>query len=99
MDMDKQTLLEETERRFMRACEEIAHLNAMKSDLVSRYYKAMMNNHQSVIPSLKYRITTVEEIRQLYDYYASCKAQAVADLRRELYGEAQISDGLSTLQV
>jgi hypothetical protein len=97
--MDKQTLLEETEHRFMRACEEIAHLNTKKSDLVSRYYKAMMDNNQSVIPSLKYRITTVEEIRQLYDYYASCKAQTMADLRRELYGDAQISDNFSRLRI
>jgi hypothetical protein len=56
--MDKETLLKETERRLMRICEEIAHLNTKKSDLVSRYYKAMMDNNHSVIPSLKYRITT-----------------------------------------
>lgn len=85
--LDKRFRLMDNERRFKKACEQIVQLNYKMSDLQSRYSKAKLENHRSFRYSLRLRLAAVEGMRNMYYDYAHTKAQAVADLRRELFGE------------
>ena len=95
--MDKRFSLVDSERRFKRACEQIVQLNYKMSDLQSRYSRAKAENHRSFRYSLRLRLAVVEGLRNMYYDYAHNKAQTVADLRREMYGEDVqiISDDMS----
>ena len=95
--MDKRFSLMDSERRFKRACEQIVQLNYKMSDLQSRYSRAKAENHRSFRYSLRLRLAVVEGLRNMYYDYAHNKAQTVADLRREMYGEDVqiISDDMS----
>ena len=95
--LDKRFSLMDSERRFKRACEQIVQLNYKMSDLQSRYSKAKNENHRSFRYSLRLRLAVVEGLRNMYYDYAHNKAQTVADLRREMFGEDVqiISDDMS----
>ena len=87
----------DSERRFKRACEQIVQLNYKMSDLQSRYSRAKAENHRCFRYSLRLRLAVVEGLRNMYYDYAHNKAQTVADLRREMFGEDVqiISDDMS----
>ena len=95
--MDKRFSLMDSERRFKRACEQIVQLNYKMSDLQSRYSTAKKENHRSFRYSLRLRLAVVEGLRNMYYDYAHNKAQTVANLRREMFGEEVhiISDDMS----
>lgn len=95
--MDKRFSLMDSERRFKRACEQIVQLNYKMSDLQFRYSRAKAENHRSFRYSLRLRLAVVEGLRNMYYDYAHNKAQTVADLRREMFGEDVqiISDDMS----
>lgn len=85
--MDKRFSLMDSERRFKRACDQIVLLNLKLSGLLSRYTKASTANHRSSRYSLRLRLAVVEGLRDMYYDYAYSKAQIVADLRHEMFGE------------
>ena len=84
---NKRTSLVENERRFKRACEQIVQLNYSLDALQQRYNKAKKDNHRSFRYSLRLRIAVVDGMRNMYYDYAHKKAETVAELRRELFGE------------
>lgn len=96
--LDKRSTLAENERRFKRACEQIVQLNYSLDSLQQRYNKAKKDNHRSFRYSLRLRIAVVDGMRNMYYDYAHKKAEAVAELRQELFGEVVdiISDESST---
>ena len=95
--MDKRFCLMDSERRLKRACDQIVLLNLELSDLLSRYTNASRVNQRSFRYSLRLRLAVVEGLRDTYYHYAYAKAQTVADLRREMFGEDVqiISDHMS----
>ena len=78
----------DNERRFRRACEQIVHLNHKLDDLQHRYLGAKSNNMKTFRYSLRLRLAVVEGLRNMYYDYAHNKAETVASLREELYGES-----------
>ena len=85
--LNKRFSLLETERRFRRACEQIVQLNYKMGDLEHRYKKAKREGRRTFRYSLRLRLAAVEGLRNMYYDYAHQKAQSVADLRQELFGE------------
>jgi hypothetical protein len=85
--LDKRFSLVDSERRFRRACEQIVFLNNKLEDLQRRYAKAEMDNRKSFRYSLRLRLAVVEGLRNTYYDYAHGKANHVAELRQELFGE------------
>ena len=83
----KRFSLLEAERRFRRACEQIVQLNYKMGDLEHRYKKAKTEGRRTFRYSLRLRLAAVEGLRNMYYDYAHQKAQSVADLRQELFGE------------
>ena len=63
-----------------------------------RYTKAKQANHLSFRYNLRLRLAVIERLRNMYIYYdyAHHKAEAVAELRRELFGEEVeiVTDGM-----
>lgn len=86
-NFDQRSKLVESERRFKRACEQIVQLNYSLDALQQRYNKAKKDNHRSFRYSLRLRIAVVDGMRNMYYDYAHKKAEAVAELRQELFGE------------
>lgn len=84
---NKKSSLVESERRFKRACEQIVKLNYSLDALQQRYNKAKKDNHRSFRYSLRLRIAVVDGMRNMYYDYAHKKAEAIAELRQELFGE------------
>ena len=95
--IDKRFSLIDSERKFKRACEQILQLNRKMDDMQYRYTKAKQENHRSFRYSLRLRLAVVEGLRNMYYDYAHHKAETVADLRRELFGEEVeiVSDDMS----
>ena len=85
--VSKRFSLLEAERRFRRACEQIVQLNYKMGDLEHRYKKAKTEGRRTFRYSLRLRLAAVEGLRNMYYDYAHQKAQSVADLRQELFGE------------
>ena len=86
-NLDKKSSLVDSERRFKRACEQIVQLNYSIDALQQRYNKAKKDNHKSFRYSLRLRIAVVDGMRNMYYDYAHQKAEAIAELRQELFGE------------
>jgi hypothetical protein len=85
--LDKRFSLVDSERRFRRACEQIVLLNHKLEDLQRRYARAKSENRKSFRYSLRLRLAVVEGLRNTYYDYAHGKADHVAELRQELFGE------------
>ena len=85
--MEKRLSLIDSECRFNKACDQITLLNSKLSELQCRYDKACQENHRSFRYHLKMRLVVLERLRDIYCKYADIKAEVVADLRRELFGE------------
>lgn len=83
----KSSTLVDNERRFKRACEQIVQLNYSLDALQQRYSKAKKDNHKSFRYSLRLRIAVVDGMRNMYYDYAHKKAETIAELRQELFGE------------
>ena len=79
--------LVDNERRFKRACEQIVQLNYSLDALQQRYTKAKKDNNRSFRYSLRLRIAVVDGMRNMYYDYAHKKAETIAELRQELFGE------------
>lgn len=83
----KSSTLVDSEQRFKRACEQIVQLNYSLDALQQRYNKAKKDNHRSFRYSLRLRIAVVDGMRNMYYDYAHKKAETIAELRQELFGE------------
>lgn len=86
-NLNKRSKLVESERRFKRACEQIVQLNYSLDALQKRYNRAKTDNNKSFRYSLRLRIAVVDGMRNMYYDYAHQKAESVAELRQELFGE------------
>lgn len=95
--LDKRFSLVNSERRFRRACEQIVLLNQKLEELQLRYGRAKSDNLRSYRYSLRLRLAVVEGLRNTYYEYAHGKADEVAELRQELFGEeVMVVDGDSS---
>lgn len=99
--INKRSTLVDSEKRFKRACEQIVQLNYSLDALQQRYNKAKKDNHKSFRYSLRLRIAVVDGMRNMYYDYAHKKAEAIAELRQELFGEVVdiVADELSDIEM
>ena len=74
-------VLNETETRFKRACEQVVLLNDKLEGLQRRYDKAVQENHRSFRYNLRLKMASVEGVRNAYYEYACEKAERIAELR------------------
>ena len=79
--------LVDEERRFRRACQQIILLNQKLGDLQKRYRSAKKENLRTFRYSLRLRLAVVEGLRNMYYDYAHEKADQVAVLRKEMFGQ------------
>ena len=83
----KRFSLLEAERRFIRACEQVVQLNNKMADVKHRCKEAKTEGRRTFRCSLRLRLAALEGRGIMYYDYAHQKAQSVADLRQELFGE------------
>ncbi|KAH3720143.1 hypothetical protein DPMN_063037 [Dreissena polymorpha] len=90
----KETLetLQESERKFRKACTQIQILNNQLEDIKTRYKKAKTDGFHRFRYNLRLKLAVVEGVRNMYYEYAHAKAEQVALLRHRLYGEIVIVD-------
>lgn len=85
--LDKRFTLIEAERRFKRSCEQIVLLNQRMADLKKRYKSAKTARNRVFQCKLRRNLAIVDSTRSMFHDYARTKAELVADLRAELFGE------------
>ncbi|KAK3092651.1 hypothetical protein FSP39_005394 [Pinctada imbricata] len=94
---DMEFSLEETERKFRRACEQIVLLNFRLKYVENRYTKAKLANLRNFRYNYRLQLAVVEGVRNMYHDYARMQAEKITELREQLYGEIiQIQDGEDT---
>lgn len=77
----------DTERKFRKSCSQINLLNKQLENIKARYLMAKVNNVHKFRYNLRLKLAVVEGIRNMYYEYAHVKAERVAELRNQLYGE------------
>ena len=83
----KHLSLTRTEWRFRKACDQIVLLNLQLSEIQKRYKDAKDRNVKPLRYKLRLRLAVIEGVRNMYYEYAYCKANEIADMRQQLYGE------------
>ncbi len=73
--------LNETERQFQRACDQVVLLNGKLEGLQQRYDKARQENHRSFRYNLRLKMASAEGVRNAYYEYACVKAEKIAEMR------------------
>ena len=84
--------LHESQRRFQRACDQLALLNNRLTALNRRYNNARIDDQKLFRYRLRMHVLVVEDVLSAYCNYACLKKNEVLDLRFKLYGEDP-SDG------
>ena len=79
--------LGETERHLVRSCEQIILLNDKIRGLTRRYESAKAEGYRSFRYNNRVRLAVFEGVRNVFYEYARDRAEDIADLRRELYGQ------------
>ncbi|WAR19793.1 hypothetical protein MAR_001631 [Mya arenaria] len=82
---EMQATLEQAERKFRRACDQIVLLNERLSSCQIRYKKARDNNRKSLRYPLRLRLAMIEGIRNMYYDYATQKVEEIERLRNVDY--------------
>lgn len=85
--INKHLVLEEAERRFYIARDQIVLLNRKLTELQYRYDAAKRVGRNSFRYNLRLRMTVLEGMKNVYYAYAHDQADNVAILRRELFGQ------------
>lgn len=85
--MLQQTTLKDTEKKFKRACTQIVLLNKQLDEIQERYRRAKRDNFRCYRYNLRLKLAVIEGVRNMYYEYAHIKAEEVAELRLQLFGE------------
>lgn len=83
----KFSALQRAQEKFRKACIQINVLNKQLDDLTDRYSKAKSDNFLCLSYNLRLKLAVIEGVRNMYYDYAYMKAEKVAELRHELFGE------------
>ena len=79
--------LQLAETRFRQACYQIHLLNIKLNEIKERYSKAKNDNFRGLRYNLRLKLAVIEGARNMYYEFAYMKAEKVAELRHELFGE------------
>lgn len=82
--------LQEAEKYFRRACEQIVQLNRKLEEMAKRYEKASKENHRSFRYSIRLRMAVTEGVRNMYYEYAANKADEITKLRCQVLNDADL---------
>lgn len=85
---DKRLRLLKKERYFQMVCVQIVILNHKILRLQKRYKKTNQENLQSLRYNMRLRLAAVEGVRNMFYDVAKKTANQIAELQRELFGEA-----------
>ena len=77
----------DAERKFRKACIQITLLNTTLQEMQQRYRRAKADNFKCFRYNLRLKLAVVEGVRNTYYDYAHIKAEQVAELRQQLFGE------------
>ena len=83
----KLAALQGTQTKFRRACIQLTLLNKQLYDMKERYSQAKTDNFKCFRYNLRLKLAVTEGVRNMYYDYAYAKAEKVAELRQDLYGE------------
>ena len=92
------TDLQDAEMKFRKASTQIMLLNKQLDDFKDRYSKAKEENMRCFRYNLRLKLAVIEGVRNMYYDYAYMKAEKVAALSYDLFGETveiQMSDSES----
>ena len=83
----KHAALQRTQTKFRRACIQLTLLNKQLDDMKERYSQAKADNFRCFRYNLRLKLAVIEGVRNMYYAYAYAKAEKVAELRHDLFGE------------
>ena len=84
---EKVAILQKTEWKLNRACENVVLLNDRIVHLSRRYYRARDCNHKTFRYNLRLKLAVYEGVRNVFYEYARDRAEEIAEMRRELYNQ------------
>ena len=79
--------LQDAETKFRRACDQILLLNKQMDDFKDKYSQAKNDNYRGFRYNLRLKLSVIEDVRNMYYDCAYMKAEKVAALRQNLFGE------------
>ena len=79
--------LQDAETKFRKACDQILLLNKHMDDFKDRYSQAKNDNYRGFRYILRLKLSVIEGVRNMYYDFAYMKAEKVAALRQDLFGE------------
>ena len=79
--------LKDAEMKFQKACIQIVLLNKQLENFKGWYSKAKEDNLRSFRYNLRLKLAIIEGVRNMYYDYAYMKAEKVAALSNDLFGE------------
>ena len=83
----KFSALHRAQTRFRKACIQLKLLKKQLTDMKDRYSRAKDDNFRCVRYNLRLKLAVIEGVRNMYYDYAYMKAEDVARLRHDLFGE------------
>ena len=83
----KFSALHRAQTRFREACFQLKLLNKQLTDMKDRYSRAKDDNFRSFRYNLRLKLAVIKRVRNMYYDYAYMKAEDVARLRHDLFGE------------
>ena len=84
----KYSALHRAQTRFRKACIQLKLLNKQLTDMKYRYSRAKDDNFRCFRYNLRLKLAVIEGVRNMYYDYAYMKAEDVARLRHDLFGES-----------
>ena len=83
----KFSALHRAQKKFRKACIQLKLLNKQLTDTKDRYSRAKDDNFRCFRYNLRLKLAVIEGVRNMYYDYAYVKAEDVARLRQDLFGD------------
>ena len=83
----KFSALHRAQTKFRKACIQLKLLNKQLTDMKDRYSRAKDENFRCFRYNLRLKLAVIEGVRNMYYDYAYMKAEDVARLRQDLFGD------------
>ena len=76
--------IRQEDRKFRRACQQVAILNNQLTDLKQRYERAARMDRKSFRCSARLRVASMEGVRNMMYQYAEAKCEEIEELQDQL---------------
>lgn len=84
MDLQQLELLQEAERKFDKACQQIIILDHQINDLETLYKRSVKSKKNAFRYNLRLKLSVITGVKMMYHHYAGTQAEEINRIRRSL---------------